>query len=33
MAEAIQWRANWEEAREEAKRLQRPLAVEFYLEG
>lgn len=33
MSESIEWRANWEEALEEAKKGNRPLALEFYMEG
>jgi hypothetical protein len=33
MAATIQWRGNWEEALEEAKKANRPLLLELYLEG
>jgi hypothetical protein len=33
MAESVQWRGNWSEALEEAKKANRPLALEFHLEG
>ena len=33
MATTIQWRGNWEEAQEEAKKANRPLLLELYLEG
>jgi thioredoxin-related protein len=33
MAETIQWRGNWEEAAAEAKKVNLPLLLEFYLEG
>lgn len=33
MSELINWRTNWEEAREEAKKMHRPLLLEIYLEG
>jgi hypothetical protein len=33
MSEAIQWRGNWTEALEEAKKANLPLALEFHLEG
>src|SRR4030042_636339 len=33
MAATIQWRGNWEEALEEAKKAGRPLLLELYLEG
>lgn len=33
MAATIQWRGNWEEAQEEAKKANRPLLLELYLEG
>lgn len=32
MAE-VQWRNNWSEAQEEAKEANRPLALEFYMDG
>ncbi len=33
MSESIQWRDNWEAARQEAAQAQRPLVLELYLEG
>lgn len=33
MSETIQWRINWQEALEEAKKANRPLALEFFLDG
>jgi hypothetical protein len=33
MAEEIQWRPDWQEALVEAKKVNRPLALEFYMEG
>ncbi len=33
MAATIQWRGNWEEALEEAKKDNRPILLEFFLEG
>jgi len=33
MAESVQWRGNWSEALEEAKEADRPLALEFYMDG
>ncbi|OGR06281.1 MAG: hypothetical protein A3K23_05495 [Desulfobacca sp. RBG_16_58_9] len=33
MAATIQWRGNWEEALEEAKKANRPLLLELYLQG
>jgi hypothetical protein len=33
MSELIQWRPNWQEALAEAKKANRPLCVEFYMEG
>ncbi len=33
MAEAVLWRSNWAEALEEAKKANRPLVLEFYMEG
>jgi thioredoxin-related protein len=33
MEATIQWRGNWEEALEEAKKANRPLLLELYLEG
>ena len=33
MSELIPWRTNWQEALEEAKEVNRPLALEFYMEG
>jgi hypothetical protein len=33
MSESVQWRGNWSEALEEAKKANLPLALEFHLEG
>jgi hypothetical protein len=33
MSEAIAWRDNWTEALEEAKKANRPLSLEFHLDG
>jgi hypothetical protein len=33
MSELIQWRTNWPEAQEEAKKVNLPPALEFYLDG
>ncbi len=33
MSELVEWRTNWPEALEEAKKANRPLALEFYMEG
>jgi hypothetical protein len=33
MSETIQWRTNWQEALEEAKKANRPVALEFFLDG
>ena len=33
MSELIQWRTNWQEALEEAKKVNRPLALEFFMDG
>lgn len=33
MSDLIEWRPDWQEAQEEAKKLNRPLALEFYLDG
>lgn len=33
MAELIEWRTDWPEAVAEAQKADRPLALEFYLEG
>jgi len=33
MLELIQWRTNWQEALEEAKKVDRPLVLEFFMEG
>jgi hypothetical protein len=33
MSESIQWRTDWQEALDEAKKNNRPLALEFYMEG
>ena len=32
MAE-VEWRGNWSEALEEAKKVGRPVALEFYMDG
>ncbi len=33
MVESIQWRTNWQEALEEAKKAELPLYLEFFMEG
>jgi thioredoxin-related protein len=33
MSESIQWRTNWQEARDEANKANLPLALEFFMEG
>jgi hypothetical protein len=33
MATVINWRDNWSAALEEAKQANRPLVLEFYMEG
>jgi len=33
MTESVQWRDNWETAREEASQAKHPLVLELYLEG
>jgi hypothetical protein len=33
MSDLIQWRTDWQEAQKEAKNSNRPLALEFYLDG
>jgi hypothetical protein len=33
MSELVQWRTNWQEAVEEAKKANRPVALEFFLDG
>jgi hypothetical protein len=33
MSESIQWRDNLTEAQEEAKKANRPVLLEFYLDG
>jgi len=33
MSELVQWRTDWPEALAEAQKVNRPLALEFYLEG
>ncbi len=33
MSDLIEWRTNWQQAREEAKKANLPLALEFYLDG
>jgi hypothetical protein len=33
MSETIRWRTNWQEALAEAKKANRPLALEFFLDG
>ena len=33
MSKSIEWRANLEEALEEAKKANRPVALEFHLDG
>ena len=33
ISELIAWRTNWQEALEEAKKVNRSLTLEFYMEG
>jgi hypothetical protein len=33
MSELIKWRTDWQEALSEAKKANRPLALEFFMEG
>jgi len=33
MSDLIEWRTDWQEAQKEAKKFNRPLALEFYLDG
>jgi hypothetical protein len=33
MSELIQWRTDWQEALNEAKKSSRPLALEFFMDG
>jgi hypothetical protein len=33
MSEVIKWRTTWQEARDEAKKANLPLALEFFMEG
>lgn len=33
MSDSVQWRTDWPEAQEEAKKANRPLALEFFMEG
>jgi hypothetical protein len=33
MSELIQWRMDWQKALDEAKKANRPLALEFFMEG
>jgi hypothetical protein len=33
MSELIQWHMDWQEAVAEAKKANRPLALEFFMEG
>jgi hypothetical protein len=33
MSELIPWRTNWQEGLAEANKANRPLALEFYMEG
>ena len=33
MSEFLQWRTNWQEALEEAKKANHPLVLEFFMEG
>jgi hypothetical protein len=33
MSELIPWRTSWQEALDEARKANRPLALEFYMEG
>ena len=33
MSESIQWRKDWQEALDEAKKANHPLALEFFMDG
>jgi thioredoxin-related protein len=33
VSDSVQWRTDWQEALEEAKKANRPLALEFFMEG
>jgi hypothetical protein len=33
MSEIVQWRSSWPEALEEAKKANRPLYLEFFMDG
>jgi hypothetical protein len=33
MSELIQWRTDWQEALNEAQKVNRPLALEFFMDG
>jgi hypothetical protein len=33
MSDSVQWRGNWTEALAEAQKANRPLALEFHMEG
>ena len=33
MSELIQWRTDWQEALNEAKKANRPLVLEFFMDG
>jgi hypothetical protein len=33
MSDAVRWRDNWEAALAEAKQANRPLVLEFYMDG
>jgi hypothetical protein len=33
MSELIQWRTDWQEALNEAQKANRPLALEFFMDG
>jgi hypothetical protein len=33
MSESVQWRTNWQEALEEAKKANRHLVLEFFMDG
>ncbi len=33
MSDLIQWRTDWQEALDEAKKANRPLALEFFMDG
>jgi hypothetical protein len=33
MSELIQWRTDWQEALNEATKVNRPLALEFFMDG